>query len=72
MDDMLKVALAKVGIDPCRFDRPVAVESASRKWTMRYRDWSMIYSQSMIFFEDRVANLDYSQAEMAVAARHEP
>jgi len=33
----------------------LAVESASRKWTMRHRDWSMIYSQLMIFFEDRLA-----------------
>jgi putative transposase len=33
----------------------LAVEGASRKWTMRHRDWSMIYSQLMIFFEDRLA-----------------
>jgi putative transposase len=33
----------------------LAVEEASRKWTMRHRDWSMIYSQLMIFFEDRLA-----------------
>jgi len=33
----------------------MAVESASRKWKMRHRDWSMIYSQLMIFFEDRLA-----------------
>jgi putative transposase len=33
----------------------LAVEEASRKWTMRHRDWAMIYSQLMIFFEDRVA-----------------
>jgi transposase-like protein len=33
----------------------MAVEGAARKWTMRHRDWAMIYSQLMIFFEDRVA-----------------
>jgi len=33
----------------------LAVEGASQKWTMRHRDWSMIYSQLMIFFEDRLA-----------------
>jgi putative transposase len=33
----------------------LAVEQAARKWTMRHRDWAMIYSQLMIFFEDRVA-----------------
>jgi len=33
----------------------LAVEGASRKWTMRQRDWAMIYSQLMIFFEDRLA-----------------
>ena len=33
----------------------LAVEGASRKWTMRHRDWAMIYSQLMIFFEDRVS-----------------
>ena len=33
----------------------MAVEGASRKWTMRHRDWAMIYSQLMIFFEDRVS-----------------
>ncbi len=33
----------------------LAVEGASRKWTMRHRDWAMIYSQLMIFFQDRVA-----------------
>ncbi|MGD8540063.1 MAG: IS256 family transposase [Candidatus Aminicenantes bacterium] len=33
----------------------LAVEEAARKWTMRHRDWAMIYSQLMIFFEDRVA-----------------
>ena len=33
----------------------LAVEGAARKWTMRHRDWAMIYSQLMIFFQDRVA-----------------
>jgi len=33
----------------------LAVEGASRKWTMRLRDWAMIYSQLMIFFQDRLA-----------------
>ena len=33
----------------------LAVEGAAKKWTMRHRDWPMIYSQLMIFFEDRVA-----------------
>jgi transposase-like protein len=33
----------------------LAVEEAAKKWTMRHRDWAMIYSQLMIFFEDRVA-----------------
>ena len=33
----------------------LAVENAAKKWTMRQRDWSMIYSQLMIFFEDRLA-----------------
>lgn len=33
----------------------MAVEEASRKWTMRHRDWAMIYSPLMIFFEDRLA-----------------
>jgi len=33
----------------------LAVEETSRKWTMRHRDWAMIYSQLMIFFEDRLA-----------------
>ncbi len=32
----------------------LAVEETSRKWTMRHRDWAMIYSQLMIFFEDRL------------------
>ena len=33
----------------------LAVDGAAKKWTMRHRDWSMIYSQLMIFFEDRLA-----------------
>jgi len=33
----------------------LAVEETSRKWTMRHRDWAMIYSQLMIFFKDRLA-----------------
>jgi len=33
----------------------LAVENAARKWTMRHRDWSMIYSLLMIFFEGRLA-----------------
>jgi len=33
----------------------LAVEEAARKWTIRHRVWAMIYSQLMIFFEDRVA-----------------
>jgi putative transposase len=33
----------------------LAVENAAKKWTMRHRDWPMIYSQLMIFFEDRLA-----------------
>ncbi len=32
----------------------LAVEEAARKWTMRHRDWAMIHSQLMIFFEDRL------------------
>jgi len=32
----------------------LAVEEAAKKWTMRQRDWAMIYSQLMIFFEDRM------------------
>jgi len=32
----------------------LAVEDASKKWTMRHRSWAMIYSQLMIFFEERV------------------
>lgn len=30
----------------------LAVEEAAKKWTMKQRDWAMIYSQLMIFFED--------------------
>ncbi len=29
-----------------------ALEEFSEKWTMRHRDWAMIYSQLMILFED--------------------
>ena len=32
----------------------LAVEGAAKKWTMRHRAWPMIYSQLMIFFEDRL------------------
>jgi putative transposase len=32
----------------------LAVAEAAIKWTMRHRDWAMIYSQLMIFFEDRL------------------
>jgi len=32
----------------------LVIEETSRKWIMRHRDWAMIYSQLMIFFEDRV------------------
>jgi len=32
----------------------LAVAEAARKWTMRHRDWAMIYSQLMIFFEERL------------------
>jgi len=32
----------------------LAVMEAAKKWTMRHRDWAMIYSQLMIFFEDRL------------------
>jgi putative transposase len=37
----------------------LAMEGASRKWTMRHRDWSMIYMQLMIFIEDRLAKYVY-------------
>jgi transposase-like protein len=33
----------------------LAVEGAERKWKMRHRDWAMICSQLMTFFEDRLA-----------------
>ena len=33
----------------------LAVDAASRKWTMRHRNWTMIYSQLIIFFKDRLA-----------------
>ncbi len=33
----------------------LAVEEAAKKWTMRHRDWAVICSQLMIFFEDRLA-----------------
>jgi len=32
----------------------LAVEEAAKKWTMRQRDWAMIYSQLIIIFEDRL------------------
>ena len=32
----------------------LAVQEASKKWTSRLREWPMIYSQLMIFFEDRL------------------
>jgi transposase-like protein len=32
----------------------LALQEASKKWTSRLRDWAMIYSQLMIFFEDRL------------------
>jgi hypothetical protein len=33
-------------------DPGIAEVDDTRKWTMRRRDWTMIYSQLMIFFED--------------------
>ena len=33
----------------------LALQEASKKWTSRLRDWAMIYSQLMIFFEDRLS-----------------
>jgi transposase-like protein len=33
----------------------LALEEASKKWTSRLRDWAMVYSQLMIFFEERLA-----------------
>jgi transposase-like protein len=32
----------------------LAVEEAAKKWTLRHRDWAMIYSQLMIYFGDRL------------------
>jgi putative transposase len=32
----------------------LAVEEAAKKWTLRHRDWAMIYSQLMIYFADRM------------------
>ena len=32
----------------------LVVEEAAKKWTMRQRDWAMIYSLLMIFFEARL------------------
>jgi putative transposase len=32
----------------------LAIEEASKKWTMRHREWAMIYSQLVIFFKDRL------------------
>lgn len=33
----------------------LSVKQISKKWTMPVRDWGMIYSQVMIYFEDRFA-----------------
>jgi putative transposase len=33
----------------------LSVKEISKKWTMPARDWGMVYSQIMIFFEDRLA-----------------
>lgn len=33
----------------------LSLQEASKKWTSRLRDWAMIYSQLMIFFEDRLS-----------------
>lgn len=33
----------------------LSLQEASKKWTSRLRDWAMIYSQLMIFFEERLA-----------------
>jgi len=41
-------------INGCILKTSDAVAEAARKWTMRHRDWAMIYSQLMIFFEDRL------------------
>lgn len=32
----------------------LAVEEAAKKWTLRQRDWAMIYSQLIIYFGDRL------------------
>jgi transposase-like protein len=32
----------------------LAVEEVAKKWTLRHRDWAMIYSQLMIYFGDRL------------------
>ena len=32
----------------------LALREADKKWTSRLRDWPMIYSQLMIFFEERM------------------
>lgn len=32
-----------------------ALEEVAEKWTLRQRDWAMIYSQLIMFFEDRLA-----------------
>jgi putative transposase len=32
----------------------LTVEEAAKKWPMRQRDWAVIYSQLMIFFEYRL------------------
>ncbi len=32
----------------------LAVEEAAKKWTLRHRDWVMVYSQRMLYFGDRL------------------
>jgi putative transposase len=32
----------------------LAVEEAAKKWTLRHREWAMMYSQLMIYFGDRL------------------
>jgi putative transposase len=32
----------------------LAIEEASRKWTLRHREWAVIYSQLMIYFGERL------------------
>jgi len=32
----------------------LALREAEKKWTTRFRDWPMIYSQLMVFFEERM------------------